>query len=289
MKLGLTPIVWQNFEYEKDGRDELIKDTKWQGGLNVPSGKGKRLIINHIGSKHGFLEGCGECFVGKRGSIDYHQEMNHVHFERWWETKVLPALPDKSVLLIDNAKYHSVVTTASKKPTTAWRKQQIKDWLDTKGIQSDAKDTKVKLLNKSRAIFIPKEYVLEKITKDYCTVHKKDIVVLRLPVGHSELNAIELIWAQTKNEVSRKNVTFKLADVQELMNEALSNVTPSNWAKAIKHVEKVEDAFRKIDFPYKDAEPIVDRFVINLGEEESDSELSDDCYSDGDDVDYETI
>ena len=96
----------------------------------------------------------------KKGSIDYHNEMNHVHFERWWDTKVLPSLPDKSVVLIDNAKYHSRQTDESKKPTTAWRKQRIKDWLDKKGLESDPKYTKVKLLDKSRRIFISKEYVL---------------------------------------------------------------------------------------------------------------------------------
>ena len=77
----------------------MIKETKWRGGLNVPSGSGKRLIINHLGSKNGFVDSCGECFVGKKDSGDYHNEMNFTHFERWWESKVLPSLPDKSVML----------------------------------------------------------------------------------------------------------------------------------------------------------------------------------------------
>ena len=58
--------VWQNENYEKDARDDIIKDTKWYGGLSVPSGKGQRIIINHIGSKNGFLEGARECFVGEK-------------------------------------------------------------------------------------------------------------------------------------------------------------------------------------------------------------------------------
>ena len=267
----------------------MIKETKWHGGLNVPSGSGKRLIINHLGSKNGFLDSCGECFVGKKDSGDYHNEMNSTHFEWWWESKVLPSLPDKSVVLIDNAKYHSRQTDDSKKPTTSWRKQEIKDWLDKKSVENDERDTKASLLNKSRNIFIPKEYVLEKTTELFCGAHGKNIVLLRLPVGHSELNAIELIWAQTKNEVARKNVTFKLADVQNLMNEALSNVTAKNWEKAINHVEKVEDSFRKIDFAEEDSVPVVERMVIHLAEDESDSDLSDDCYVDDNDDDIEKI
>ena len=43
----------------------------------------------------GFLEGAGECFVGKKESADYHQEMSAVHFERWWSCGALPKLPNK--------------------------------------------------------------------------------------------------------------------------------------------------------------------------------------------------
>ena len=143
--------------------------------MKVPSGSGKRLIINHIGSEDGFLEGCGECFEGKKNTNDYHNEMNSAHFENWFEVKVLPALPDKSVVLIDNAKYHTRQTDESKKPTTAWRKDRIKDWLDERNIQYDGKDTKPVLLQKSKEMFVPKKYELEELTKRYCQKHNKDI------------------------------------------------------------------------------------------------------------------
>ena len=93
----------------------------------MPQGEGKRLIISHIGSEDGFLDGCGECFVGVKNTSDYHHEMNGDHFENWWEKKVLPGLPNKSVVLIDNAKYHSRQTEESKKPTTKWRKWHFLD------------------------------------------------------------------------------------------------------------------------------------------------------------------
>ena len=65
-----------------------------------------------------------------------------------------------------------------------------------------------------KALNVVKEYQLESITKGYCQQTKKDIKILRLPVGHSELNAVKLIWAQVKTEVAKKNTTFKIADVQ---------------------------------------------------------------------------
>ena len=60
-------------------------------------------------------------------------------------------------------------------------------------------------------------------------------MILRLPVAHSELNAIELIWTNVKGEVARKNKMFKMKDVKMLMEKALANVTVEEWVNAIKH------------------------------------------------------
>ena len=72
----------------------------------------------------------------------------------------------------------------------------------------------------------------------------------------------------------KKNTTFKLKDVKELIN-ALNNVTPENWKKAISHTIKVEDAFRKTDFSERDD---VKRVIIDLSldSDSSESECSDD-------------
>ena len=122
-----------------------------------------------------------------------------------------------------------------------------------------------------------KKYELEELTKRYCEKNKKDISIFRLPIGHSELNAIELIWAQVKTEVAKKNTTFKLKDVKELMENALKNVTPENWKKAISHTIRVEDAFRKTDFSEKDD---VERVIIDLGLDSDSSQCSTDSDSD---------
>jgi len=45
--------------------------------------------------------------------------------------------------------------------------------------------------------------------------------VIRLPPYHCQYNPIELIWAQVKGEVVTKNSTFKIADVEKLMHEAI--------------------------------------------------------------------
>ncbi|KAL4098421.1 hypothetical protein QTP88_023040 [Uroleucon formosanum] len=86
-------------------------------GLPNPSGKGKRLIILHIGSENGFLPGGLLCFVSKKNTGDYHDEMNGANFKEWFES-IMPILDPNSIIVMDNAPYHSVET--EKYPTTAW-------------------------------------------------------------------------------------------------------------------------------------------------------------------------
>ena len=98
---------------------------RWIDGLHVPSGKGTRLIVCAVGSEDGFLENSTLCFVGNAQSDDYHKEMNSRHFQEWWFEKVLKNVPDKSVMVIDNAPSHLKRSEESKKPNTRWRKASI--------------------------------------------------------------------------------------------------------------------------------------------------------------------
>ena len=56
-------------------------------------------------------------------SGDYHDEMNGVNFFKWVKEKLIPHLPPKSVLIIDNAPYHNL--QVDKCPTQASRKADI--------------------------------------------------------------------------------------------------------------------------------------------------------------------
>lgn len=87
-------------------------------GSKGPSGKGKRLIVLHIGSKDGFLPGGLLCFESKKNSADHHDEMNGDTFYEWMNS-VLPRLKPNSVIVMDNASYHSV--KIDKAPTSGTR------------------------------------------------------------------------------------------------------------------------------------------------------------------------
>ena len=78
------------------------------------------------------------------------------------------------------------------------------------------------------------KYVVDEMAKEL------GFEVLRSPIAHCELNPIELLWAQVKGRVARRNKTFRLQDVKRLVVKSLADVTPENWRDAVTHVEKVE-------------------------------------------------
>ena len=81
------PIVYldETWVNQHHSRVRAWEDTEEERTMaETPSGKGKRLILLHVGSNEGFLsEECKLLFVGRKDSADYHAEMNSEHFEEW--------------------------------------------------------------------------------------------------------------------------------------------------------------------------------------------------------------
>ena len=75
----------------------------------IPSGKGKRLIVLHAGTRsEGLIDDCDLVFLAKSKDDDYHQEMNSFVFLEWFENQLMPALKNLSLVVLDNASYHNV-------------------------------------------------------------------------------------------------------------------------------------------------------------------------------------
>ena len=99
------------------------------------------------------------------------------------------------------------------------------------------------LLEKVCSIPVPTAHEIERITDDFNKKNNCDMKVLCLPVAHSELTAIEVIWAHVKSEVGRKNTTFKMSYVKKLTEAAIENTEPSTWMKTVCHVENIKKEF----------------------------------------------
>ena len=69
---------------------------------------------------------------------------------------------------------------------------------------------------------------------------------LLLPVGHPELNPIEMIWAKMKDYIKKKNTNFSLTDDEKYAREFFESFDESEWVKYINHVKKVEEEYLKV-------------------------------------------
>jgi len=65
--------------------------------------------------------------------------------------------------------------------------------------------------------------------------------VIRLPPYHCQYNPIELIWAQVKGKVAEQNTSFKMADVEQLVHNALDSITTDDWRRCVLHCNKLQD------------------------------------------------
>ena len=260
-KIYYMDETWLNAGHtvNKVWKDTAIQSSKQaflsglSSGLTSPSGKGKRIIITHIGSECGFVDEGLDIFESNKNK-DYHEDMNSEKFEKWF-TNILPLLEDNCVIVMDNAPYHS--RKAEKIPNTSWKKQKIVDWLLTKNIKFEDGMLKAELLqlvkqNKSNY----DKYIVDELAK----AQNKN--VLRLPPYHCELNPIELIWAQMKNFVAKENKTFKISHVKDLCMQSIKKIGGEEWKKCIQHViNEVEKKMWDLD---NTIDNIVDSMVIEL-------------------------
>lgn len=137
------------------------------------------------------------------------------------------------------------------------------EWLSSNNITHDPTVTKAELLHLVKQNKDKEIYIIDEIAR----AHGHEI--LRLPPYHCQLNPIELIWAQIKNEVRKKNSNSNqsLKNVEDIVKTAIARVTAEDWKKCIEHTRKVEEEYRRKDLA---KDHVYEQFLINLEEESSD-------------------
>lgn len=233
--------------------------------VKTPISKGERLIILNAGSEKGFVPNALTMWKASSHSGDYHDNVNTDIFMKWIEEKILPNLEPRSVLVIDNAPYHNL--QIDKAPTSKSRKQEYKDWLGKHEIPySD--DMLVPELYKLVVLHKPRfvRYLLDE------TVQREGHNILRLPPYHPDLNVIELIWADVKNFVAKRNVSCKFEEMKALAEQKFLSMGAEDWKNKCEHVKKIENE-------YASREPVIDNliesFIVSLNSDSESSEHSD--------------
>lgn len=95
--------------------------------------KGERLIIINAITKNGWVLCSRLIFKSSRKTGDYHGQMDHALFTKWFNEQLLPNIPSTSLIVMDNASYHNVLSEHSA-PTKACKKDEIFAWLNKNGI-----------------------------------------------------------------------------------------------------------------------------------------------------------
>ena len=237
----------------------------WQSestGLNQPLSKGDRIIVVHAGTSKGFINGAQLVYDANSSTGDYHKEMNFEYFMKWLQTQLIPNLPEKSALVLDNAAYHNV--QEDKCPTQSSRKDAMRDWLQRHQIPFTMDMLRPELLElcKLHKPRVP-VFQIDKLLKSH------GHTAIRLPPYHAELNAIELIWSNLKGFVGRRNLEFKKAKVETLTQEGIESIGEKEWSACCKHVMDIEQEFWRRDIAVEEE---VDRVIIYV---DSDSDVSD--------------
>jgi transposase len=203
--------------------------------VQKPTGKGERLIIIHAMTKNGWIPGAQLTFKSTKKTGDYHGQMNHDLFTKWFTEQLLPNMPKNALIIMDNAPYHNVLSHHSA-PTATCKKDRISAWLRKNGIPVSDDCLKAELVEILDKLAPPPLYALDELAA------AQGHAILRTPPYHPELQPIETCWAVVKNQVAR-NGKFTMAHLLEQLDDAFESVTEETCSGLIKKVREVEDKF----------------------------------------------
>eukprot|EP00033_Pygsuia_biforma_P005352 GCRY01005902.1.p1 GENE.GCRY01005902.1~~GCRY01005902.1.p1 ORF type:complete len:256 (+),score=30.95 GCRY01005902.1:381-1148(+) len=206
----------------------------------VPTGKGKRIVLLHIGGEQGFFPEMKALFYDDGKNSDYYSTVTGELFERWGE-KLLEYLEEKNmkntVIIMDSAQCHSRIADGI--PKSNQRKEVYLQYLRSINIKVDVTMPR-NILWEMVKTYRPKfPYTFDQKAAE------KGHQVLRTPPYHPELQPIELIWKQLKDYVfqNRAPGNFTFTHLKDLVERAIQNITPENWKKCVQHVKKIEEQY----------------------------------------------
>jgi len=207
--------------------------------IQKPTGKGERLIIMNAITSDGWVHGARVTFKSTRKTGDYHGQMNQEMFTKWFRERLLPNIPANSLIIMDNASYHNVLSPLSA-PTPSCKKEKIRYWLERNNFPVKNDCLKTELVEILTKVGPQPTFVLDEIAAD------QGHEVLRTPPYHPELQPIETCWGIVKNKIAR-NCDFTMSNLLLQLDKAFNKVTTKTCSGLIKKIRDVEDEFWRDD------------------------------------------
>lgn len=212
------------------------EDGPW---IKKPTGKGERLIILNAITSDGWVPGAKVVFKSTKKTGDYHGQMNWELFKKWFLEKLLPNIPKTSLIIMDNAPYHNILSDHSP-PTAQSSKEKIRTWLEENKIYCRQDSLKPELVEVLKKIAPEPIYAIDELADAHG--HK----VLRTPPYHPELQPIETCWGVVKNYIAR-HCDFTMKNLIQQLDNGFKAVTKDTCTKIIKKIKAIEDEFNASD------------------------------------------
>ena len=203
--------------------------------VGKPTGKGDRLIIVDAITKEGWVPNTKLVFKASKKTGDYHANMNWDNFSKWFQEKLLKNIPKNSLIIMDNAPYHNVLTEEVF-PKKSHSIKRLREWLSNNEIPWNNDMLKMELFNLCLRFATKPEFLIDKIARE------QGHSILRTPPYHPELQPIETCWAVVKNHVAKNN-DFTMKGVEIELEKGFDLVTANTCQKLIKKVYDQEEAF----------------------------------------------
>ncbi|EGD82669.1 hypothetical protein PTSG_03330 [Salpingoeca rosetta] len=207
---------------------------------------------------------------GKAQTKDYHGMFDSAYFERWMQT-LLATLDARgiknTIIVMDNAKYHKSLPADT--PKQSWKKAAMVEACTARGLPVSDTDTRALLWARLRDhIAQTVKPVVVQMAED--AGHE----VLWTPPHYSDLQPIEIVWANVKGDVGRQynyDTTFK--DVRQRLDEAFATLTPKTVEGCIaKANARLDELYRQITSLDEVDEEAIDDGVFDDGQRDDDDE-----------------
>ena len=172
---------------------------------------------------------------------DYHKVFNGQNFVKWWKEQLLPNLKQKSLIMLDNAKYHKVYGDQVPK-VYKLKKQELQEYLTSKSVAFHEKTSCLELRKKAKDYIHSNEKIeIVRLAEEHG--HE----VLFTPPYHSDLQPIELLWARVKGRVGRQyNNETTLQIVYERLMREFQLVEESGHEAVQKYIDKCTGVAEKM-------------------------------------------
>jgi transposase len=185
---------------------------------------------------------------GKKQTQDYHGMFDHEYFVQWMQ-KLLDGLRNRGIsnalIVMDNAKYHKTLPETT--PRKAWKKEKLLQACASLNIEVPQTAIKTQIWSKL-------EPHVKGTLPVICAMAKAEgHEVLYSPPHYSDLQPIEIVWANVKGAVGRQyttTTTFKdvldrlqtaFDDLQEHTIQGCINKANKQLQSLHKHILKVDD------------------------------------------------